>query len=52
MDGCIAHLLELITGIAFDDTPHSERILKACRGIANYFNSSTQGLQKILGKQA
>ena len=50
--GCIAHLLELLTGIAFDDMPHSEGALKACRDIVNYFNSSTQAMQKLLGKQA
>ena len=50
--GCIAHLLELVTGIAFDDTPSSEGTLKACRDIVNFFNSSTQAMQKLLGKQA
>jgi hypothetical protein len=39
--GCIAHLLELVTGIAFDDTPSSEGTLKACHDIVIFFNSST-----------
>jgi hypothetical protein len=49
--GCIAHLLEVATRIAFDDTPHSEGALKACHDMVNYFNSSTQAMQKLLRKK-
>ena len=51
MDGLSSHLLELVTGIAFDDSPSSQGTLKAYRDIVTYFNSSTQAMAKLLGKQ-
>jgi hypothetical protein len=50
--GCINHLLELVTGIAFKDLPESEGIMSACRNLIAFFNSSTQAMAKLLGKQS
>jgi hypothetical protein len=49
--GCIDHLLQLVTKKAFSDLPMSEGPLKACRNLANFFNSSSQATKKLLGKQ-
>jgi hypothetical protein len=49
--GCIDHLLQLVTLKAFSDMPMSEGALKACHNLVNYFNSSSQAMKKILGKQ-
>ncbi len=40
--GCIDHLLELVTGIAFTDAPETMGAMSACRSIVNFFNSSMQ----------
>jgi hypothetical protein len=50
--GCIDHLLELVTGIAFKDLPESEGTMSACRNLIAFFNSSTQAMAKLLGKQS
>jgi hypothetical protein len=34
--GCIDHLLELVTGIAFKDLPESDGTMSACRTLINY----------------
>jgi hypothetical protein len=49
--GCIDHLLELVTGIAFKDLPESDGTMSACRTLINYFNSSSQAMAKLLSKQ-
>ncbi len=49
--GCVDHLLELITGIAFTDAPETLGTMSACRSIVNFFNSSTQAMSKLLSKQ-
>jgi hypothetical protein len=48
---CIDHLLQLVTKKAFCDLPMSEGALKACHDLINYFNSSSQAMKKLLGKQ-
>jgi hypothetical protein len=45
-------LLELITGIAFKDLHESEGTMSACRTLINFFNSSTQAVDKQLSKQS
>ena len=35
--GCIDHLLELVTGLAFSDTPESLGAMSACRSLINFF---------------
>jgi len=50
--GCVGHLLELITGIAFKDLPESEGTMSACRTLVNFFNSSSQAMDKLLAKQS
>ncbi len=49
--GCIDHLLQLVTRKAFSDLPMSEGALKECHNLVNYFNSSSQAMKKLLGKQ-
>ena len=49
--GCIDHLLELVTGIAFNDIQESAGTLRACRRLVNFFNSSSQAMAKLLAKQ-
>jgi uncharacterized protein with PQ loop repeat len=48
--GCIDHILELITKLAFKDTPDSIGTMSACRAIVNLFNSSMQATQKLKEK--
>lgn len=50
--GCVDHLLELVTGIAFKDLPESEGTMSACRSLIAFFHSSTQAMAKLLGKQS
>jgi hypothetical protein len=50
--GCVDHLLELVSGIAFKDLPESEGTMSACRTLINFFNSSTQAMDKLLAKQS
>ena len=50
--GCIDHILELTTGIAFDDTPLSEGVMKKCRSLVAKFTGSSQALAKLIGVQA
>jgi len=49
--GCVDHLLELITGIAFTDAPKTLGTMSTCHSIVNFFNSSTQAMSKLLLKQ-
>lgn len=49
--GCVDHLLELVTGIAFKDLAESEGTMTACRTLISFFNSSSQAMAKLLGKQ-
>jgi len=49
--GCIDHQLELVTGIAFTDSPETMGAMSACRSIVNFFNSSSQAMGKLLSKQ-
>jgi hypothetical protein len=44
-------LLELVTGIAFTDTPKTMGTMSACRSILNFFNSSTQVMIKQISKE-
>lgn len=43
--------MELVTGLAFDDTPETLGTMAACRALVNYFNSSPQAITKLLAKQ-
>jgi len=49
--GCIDHILQLTTKIAFKDTPTSQGTMKACCNLVAFFYSSTQAMDKLLGKQ-
>ena len=44
------HKLELVTKLAFKDTPESISAMAACRGIVNFFNSSSQATEKLKEK--
>jgi hypothetical protein len=46
--GCFCHLIELTTGIAFDDTPHSDNTMKAARALVGHFSHSTQANDLLL----
>jgi hypothetical protein len=50
--GCVDHLLELVTGIAFKDFPKSNGTMSACRTMIYFFNSSSQAMAKLLAKQS
>jgi len=50
--GCINHILELTTGIAFEDTPHSEDVTKKCHALAGKFTGSSQARAMLIGMQA
>ncbi len=50
--GCVYHLLDLVTGIAFKDSQKSEGTMRACRNLINFFNSSSQAMAKLLSKQS
>ncbi len=49
--GCINHLLELFTGIAFTNAPETVGAMSACRSIVSFFDSSMQAMGKLLSKQ-
>jgi hypothetical protein len=49
--GCIAHLLELVTGEAFNDYPASEGAMKAARELVGFFKHSSQAAAILTGKQ-
>ncbi len=46
--GCVDHLLELVTGIAFTDAPETMGTMSAFCSVVNFFNSSTQAMGKLL----
>jgi len=48
--GCIDHKLELVTKLAFKDTPESNGTMAACRAIVTFFNSSSQATEKLKEK--
>jgi hypothetical protein len=48
--GCIDHMLELITKLAFKDLPNSSGAMSACRSLVNLFNSSSQASSKLKDK--
>ncbi len=52
LNGCKDHLLELVTGIAFKDLAESEGKMTTCRTLISFFNSSSQAMAKLLGKQS
>ncbi len=49
--GCIDHLLELITGIAFKDYPETEGTMLAARQLVGHFSSSSQAEAILLNLQ-
>lgn len=49
--GCFCHIIELTTGIAFDDTPHSENTMKSARALVGHFSHSTQANDLLLAIQ-
>jgi hypothetical protein len=49
--GCVDHLLELINGIAFHDSPETLGAMSAWRSINNFFNFSSQAMSKLPSKQ-
>jgi len=50
-NGCVDHLLELTTSIAFDNTPHSENTMAKARALCGHFTGSTQAAGILLLKQ-
>jgi hypothetical protein len=48
--GCIDHMLELITKLAFKDLPNSSGTMSACRSLVSFFNSSSQASSKLKNK--
>jgi hypothetical protein len=50
---CVAHVLELTTGLAFTDVhlPGAEGTMKAVRHLIGHFNSSNQQLEMLLNLQ-
>jgi hypothetical protein len=49
-DGCIDHKLDLVTKLAFKDTPESNGTMAACHAIVTFFNSSSQATEKLKEK--
>jgi hypothetical protein len=49
--GCINHLVQLCTKIAFKDLPNTEGSMKLCHDLVNFFNSSPQAMKKLHSKQ-
>ncbi len=49
--GCVDHLLVLVPGLAFIDSPETVGTLSTCCAIFNFFNFSTQGMAKLLSEQ-
>ena len=47
-NGCVAHILELTTGIAFSDTPLSQETMKKCRALVGFFNGSSNATAALL----
>jgi hypothetical protein len=45
--GCIDHILELVTKLAFKNIPDSLSTMSACCAIVNFFNSSSQATLKL-----
>jgi hypothetical protein len=50
--GCIDHLLELVTGIAFTDAPETMGAMTACCSLVSLFNSTTQAMGETACKAA
>ena len=48
--GCIDHKLQLVTKLAFKDTPESIGTMAACHAIVTFFNSSSQATEKLKDK--
>jgi len=49
--GCIAHQLELVTGIAFDKIDKNRSTMKAARSLVGLFTGSSQKTAMLLAKQ-
>jgi hypothetical protein len=49
--GCIDHLLNLITKIAFKDFAESDGAMNAARELVGHFSSSSQAEEILLSKQ-
>jgi hypothetical protein len=49
--GCFDHLLELITGVAFEDNADTVGTMKAARALVGYFSSSSQATEYLLSIQ-
>ncbi len=49
--GCVDHLLELVTGLAFSDSPETLGTMSVCCSIVIFLNSSTQAMAKLVSKQ-
>ncbi len=48
--GCIDHMLELVTKLAFKDLPNTQGTMTTCRSMVNFFNSSSQATLKLKEK--
>lgn len=49
--GCVDHILELTTAIAFKDIPESDGTMARCRNLVTFFNQSSQATQALLDLQ-
>jgi hypothetical protein len=49
--GCIDHLQELVTGIAFTDAPETMGAMSACCSIVNFLIPPQRATGKLLSKQ-
>lgn len=49
--GCVDHLLELTTGIAFNDTQYSDECMSTCRKLCGFFHKSAKASQSLLELQ-
>jgi hypothetical protein len=48
--GCIDHMLNLVTKLAFKDLPNTQGTMAMCRSLVNFFNSSSQATLKLKEK--
>lgn len=49
--GCIDHIIELVTRIAFEDTADSQNVMTKARALVSHFSHSSQATELLLSKQ-
>jgi hypothetical protein len=45
--GCVDHVLELTTGLAFEDTEFSDNTMLKCRGLVGFFHKSSKATKAL-----